>query len=462
MPDIYGILHIGKSALLTQQKAIDVTGHNIANVNTPGYSRQRVNMETREPIASQPGMMGTGVRAKEIQRIHDRLLGIQINNENQNLGRWESQKSSLERVEMIFDESTGYGLNQAMSEFWNAWHDVANDPSGEAARTVLVGKSERMAETFRQIDENLRQLQQDMDVTIKGTVEEINLISEEIADLNQKIMEAEATQQSTNDYRDKRDLLLTELSTLIDFNSFENSEGKVTVLTAGGRPLVENVSSWRLSTETNISGLQDVVWLDSEGNSVDITGSIAGGKLKGWLETRDVYIPDYLNKLDTLAGAIIAEVNALHAGGAGLDGSTGNAFFAGTSASDIAVEVSIASDVTLIAAAANAAGVPGDNANALAIADLQNALTLSGNTATFDEFYNALVSGVGNETHKAATYLDHQTATVSQLGNFRESIAGVSLDEEMVNLVKFQHAYDAAAKLITTVDELLGTLISMV
>jgi len=462
MPDIYGILHIGRSALLTQQKAVDVTGHNIANVNTPGYSRQRVHMETREPITFQPGMMGTGVRAKEIQRIHDRLLGIQINSEHQNLGRWEAQKGSLERVEMILDESTGYGLNQAMSEFWNAWHDVVNDPSGQAARTVLVAKSERMAETFRKIVTDLRQLQNDIDTTIKATVEEINLLSERIANLNQQIMEAEATHQNPNDYRDERDLLVTQLSALIGNNSFENSEGKVTVLIGGGNPLVENVSSRRLSTETNLSGLQDVVWVDSEGNSVAVTGSIAGGKLKGWIEARDVYIPDYLSRLDALAGGIIAEVNALHQGGYGLDGSTGNDFFAGTSAFDIEVDPGIVNDSTTIAAAANAVGIPGDNANAIAIAELQHQLTLNGNTTTFDGYYNALVSGVGNETQKASTYFDHQTAAVTQIDEFRESISGVSVDEEMINLIKFQHAYDAAAKLITTVDELLGTLMNMV
>jgi len=145
-----------------------------------------------------------------------------------------------------------------------------------------------------------------------------------------------------------------------------------------------------------------------------------------------------------------------------LDDSTGNSFFAGTSASDMAVNQDIAADVNKIAAAASLAGLPGDNSNAISIANLQNELAMSGNTATFDDFYNSLISSIGNEVRKAAVNFDHQSAVVTHLNNYRESVSGVSLDEEMVNLIKFQHAYDAAAKLIVTVDEMLITLINMV
>jgi flagellar hook-associated protein 1 FlgK len=462
MTDIFGILSIGRGALLTQQKAIDVTGHNIANVNTPGFSRQRVNMETREPFTSMPGQMGSGVRAAEIQRVYDRFLGGQINHENQNLGRWETHKGGLERVEMIFDESTGYGLNQALSEFWNAWQDVVNNPSGQAERTVLVSRSEVLAGNFTQIDADLKQLQRDIDISIRGAVGEINQLSAEIAALNEEIALAEVNGQNANDFRDKRDLLLKELSALIDIESFEGDGGKVTVMAAGGRPLVENTTSWRLSTEDNGSGHQDVVWIDGDGNPVTITGAVSRGALKGWLEVRDEYIPEYLTRLDTLAGSIISEVNTIHQGGFGLDGSTGNDFFSGTSASDMAVDANIVSDTNLIAAAENPGGAPGDNGNAIEIAELQNSLTTNGNTATFDDYYNALVSDIGTQSQKATINYEHQSAVVTQLDNYRETISGVSLDEEMVNLVKFQHAYDAAAKLIVTVDEMLATVINMV
>jgi flagellar hook-associated protein 1 FlgK len=462
MPDLFGILNTGKEALLTQKRALEVTGHNIANVNTPGFSRQRVELETKDPISSQAGQIGTGVRAKEIKRIYDRFLGIQICFETQTLGRWESQKEALEKVEMIFDESSGYGLNQAMSEFWNAWQDLANNPAGQAERVSLIAKSETLVTTFNKIHSDLKQLQKTIDISIRGTIEEINLIADQIADLNQKITQAEVGPQNANDYRDKRDLLLKQLSSMIDINSFEGKDGRVTVLVGGGRPLVENNSSWHLSTKSNASGLQDIVWINSDGSSVNITGNISGGKLKGWLEARDVVIPEYVERVDILAQSIISEVNNLHSNGFGLGGSTGNSFFTGESASDMAVNQDIDDDINKIAAAANLDGLPGDNSNAIAIANLQNELKMNDNTATFDDYYNSLVSDIGNEMQKAAINFDHQSTIITQLNNHRESISGVSLDEEMINLVKFQHAYEAATKLISTLDELLNTVINMV
>ncbi len=467
MSNVFGILNTGRTALLTQQKAIDITGHNIANVNTDGYSRQRVNMETNEPVSSSPGQTGTGVRTAEIQRVYDQFLGAQINEENQNLGNWEAQKGVLERVEIIFDESSGYGLNQAMSEFWNAWQDLANNPSDYAGRAALLAKSETMTTTFNNIYLNLEQIQRDIDTSIMGTVKEINSIAERIAGLNQKIALTEVGGQNANDYRDSRDLLLKELSLMINIDSFENSDGKVTVLVAGGRPLVENISSWNLSTQPDVdSDFQDIVWTDSGGNPVVITSSISGGKLKGWLEVRDVTIPDYLSKLNDLAEEIITEVNDFHKDGLGLndDVVAERNFFTGTKALDIAVNQDIVDDVNNIAAAGSLDGLPGGNSNAIKIANLQNELTMNGNpaTATFDDYYNSLVSDVGSGVQKATVNFDHQSLMTTHLDNYRESISGVSLDEEMVNLIKFQHGYNAAARLISVADELLDRVISMV
>ena len=460
MPGIYSILNVASRALLVQQRAIDVTGHNIANVNTLGYTRQRVNMETCVPIPFGPGMIGTGVRATEIQRIHDRFLGMQINIENQNLSKWEARKGALERSEIIFDESSGYGLNQAMSEYWGAWQDLANNPAGHTERMGLLATGETLARTFNDLYAELDQLQKDLDTNITGTVDQINLITEQIADLNQKVSQAEVSGQNANDYRDQRELLLNELSSMIDINSFEDGEGKVTVLVAGGRPLVQSNASWDLSTQIN-AGFHDVVWTDSDGNAVDITQDISGGKLKGWLEVRDTTIPDYMTRLDTLAGEMIAQVNAVHQGGFALDGSTGRDFFSGSSASDIAVNTAIVNDVDLIAASGTLVGIPGDNSNAIAVANLQNELTVGG-TATFDDYYNALVSDVGREVQTATYNFSHQADMMIHMENYRESISGVSLDEEMVNLVKYEHAYQAAAKLVTAMDDLLNTLMNMI
>jgi flagellar hook-associated protein 1 len=469
MPDIYGILNTASRSLLTQQKAIDVTGQNIANVNTPGYSRQRVVMEPSTPINFEPGQMGTGVKAAEIQRIYDGFIGGQINGENAKLGQWEATESGLARIELIFNESSGVGLEQAMGEFWSAWQDLVNNPSGYPERTVLLSSSETLSRTFNTMSENLQQIQLDYDRTIVGTLDEINGLSRQIVDLNDKISQVEIAGQNSNDYRDQREQLLKELSGLIETNTYENDQGQVTVLLGNGNPLVQSPHAYELSTVTNANGLQDVVWLDRSGTAIDVTASINGGELKGWLDVRDGYAQDYLDRLDTLAGAIITEVNAIHQGGYGMtiDAGTGapvtgQPFFAGTSASDMAVDPAIAADVNRIAAAITAATVPGDNRNAVALANLQGQLSMNGGSTTFDNYYSALASGVGNDVRNASANHEYEGAMVTHLENYRESVSGVSLDEEMINLVKFQHAYEAAAKLITTVDDMLNTVLNMV
>jgi flagellar hook-associated protein 1 FlgK len=563
MTDIYGVLSIGSKALSAQQKGIYVTGNNIANINTPGYSRQRLNMASDFPVDSSIGPVGTGVRAIEVERIYQRFLGVQINNETQSLGKWEANKDMLERVEMISDESEGYGLSQVMSDFWNAWQDLTNNPSGPVERSVLVAKSEMLAATFSKNYQDLQTVQTDIDTMIKGNVDEINQLAEKIGSLNQKIVQMEAGGDTANDYRDQRDQLLNDLSEMIDIDSFETANGAVTVSVGSGQPLVEGTNVYRLSTQVNASGHQNIVWVDAADNTVDITGTISGGKMKGWLDARDLDIRNYLNRLDTLAQGLMEEVNTLHASGYGLDGSTGNDFFTGAATASgvldsaltvtaeeggagniaitlvaggtagsetvttdpvtgdirIAIEDGVStqaqiaaalqahSSIATVAAAAPAAvwtlgsgtdsvtlsggssaakmkvnpaivlddqliaaaqsfdtvpgDKPGDNGNAIAIANLETAMTMKGNTATFGAYYESYIGDVGNAVQQAASYYDHQDQMVGQLENYRESISGVSIDEEMVNLVKFQNAYQAAAKLIAAADEMMQTVLNM-
>ena len=382
----------------------------------------------------------------------------------------------------------------------------------------------------------------------------------QIAELNQNIMEVEASGYSANDYRDQRDLALKDLAVLIDINSFEDATGRVTVSTGAGQTLVESNLSRNLTTQVNDFGFKDIAWVGPDGTAVNITGNISNGNLKGWLEARDVDIRGYLRQLDTLAEGLMERVNNLHQAGYGLDGSNGNDFFTGiatasgnmdslltitaepggsgnirvtlvgggtagaetlitdpvtgdiqiaiedgvstgaqiaaalqahsginsvvaaapgaawdlsavtnttalaggSSARDFQVNAAVSNDLDLIAASSTSTGIPGNNSQAIAIANLQHALTMNGNSSTFEGYYNSLVSKVGGNLQSAAAYFDHQSDMVVQLENRRESISGVSLDEEMINLVKFQTAYDAAAKLITTSDELLQTLLNMV
>jgi flagellar hook-associated protein 1 FlgK len=255
---------------------------------------------------------------------------------------------------------------------------------------------------------------------------------------------------------------LKELSELIDIDSFEDANGGVTVSVGSGQVLVEGTHTYNLSTQPDASGHRDITWIDSSGNSVIISDDISKGRLKGWLDARDVDINDSLNKLDTLAQDLMGAVNSRHRLGFGLDNSTGNDFFTGAvTTADFQVNPLIAGDTNRIAAAQDV-DKPGDSRNAIAIANLQEAPTMNGSTVTFGAYYDSMVSDAGLAVQQATSYYDHQSQMVLQVENYRESISGVSIDEETVNLIKYQNAYQAAAKLINTADEMMETILAMI
>jgi flagellar hook-associated protein 1 FlgK len=463
MSNIFGLMNIAQSSLYSQQKAIDVTGNNIANVNTPGYTRQRLNLVQSRPNISGNQLLGTGVTSeKGIQRFYDQFLSGQLNTQNEGLGRWESQQDALQKIELLFDEVSGFGLGDAMSQYWNAWQDVVNHPAGVVERTSLVSAGQYLAETFNHISEGLDTLREEVDRHVDSIVDDINTMAQQIADLNHKITLQEVDGHNANTLRDEREQVVFKLSKVIDLQSFEDGDGNISVAIGSGRPLVEGTTTWTLSTADN-SGVQNVLWQDSSGSTVDITNDIDSGELKGWIGSRDVMLADYSNQLDTLAGTMITQVNGLHSAGTTLDGvtTTGVDFFSGSSAGNIAVNTAIVANTDLIAAAGAAGSIPGDNSNAISIANLQSDSTLMPGNSTFDDYFNALVGAIGSDVQAAGYNHDHQSTMVHNLENYRQEVSGVSLDEEMVNLIQHQHAYNAAAKMITTADEMLSTLIGI-
>ena len=406
---------------------------------------------------------GTGARATDIQRIRDDFIGARINESNQEFGRWEAQKESMERVEILFNEANGVGLNSTMAGFWDAWQDLANNPSGTNERVIVTSQSELLATTLRTKRIELETVQNNMNASIVSTVSEINAIAAQIDEMNQQITAMEQSGFVANDHRDRREEALKTLSGLIDFTSIEEPGGEVRVTLGDGNILVGtpvNPAFGQLSTAVNAgTGFDDIVWDTAPG--VPLNGNISGGKLKGWLESRDTIAAGYISQLDTLATDLITTVNAQHTAGFNLNGITGVAFFTGTDAADIAVNPALVADPAAVAAASELVGVPGGNGNALAIGNLRSALTMNGGTATYDDYYNAMISNIGIKTAEAQFNHEFNQDALQQFENFRDSISGVSLDEEMINMVKFQQTYQASAKIITTVDEMLTTLMNM-
>jgi len=366
-------------------------------------------------------------------------------------------------VEVVFDESGGYGLNQALSEFWNAWQDLSLNPSGTTERSMVATTSQGLADAIRQKYSDLEKAQTEIDSAVKGGVETVNHLVAQIAELNQKIARTEADGTNANDYRDSRDLILKQIAEIIDIQTHENGDGQVVVSVAGGRPLVESGNIWQLQTQTNPDGHTDVLWADMNGSAANITSAIAAGKIGGWLHTRDKQITGYQNQLDALADGLRSQINAIHASGFGLDGTTGTHLFddSASGAAGFRVNQAVLNDLDLIAASANLPGVPGNADQAIVIHNLRTALTMNGN-ATFDSAADTLVSQVGYDVQTAKANSMHQADMMTYLQNYRESVSGVSLDEEMVNLVKFEAAYNAAAKMISMADDMLNTLMDLI
>ncbi len=555
----FSILNTAKLGLLSQQLAIEVTGQNISNVQTKGYSRQEVNFEATTPRSFSLGQLGTGVRVAGIERSHDEFLFSQILGEGDTLGRFKVKKDVFDQLEILLSESNGQSLNQTLSSFFSGIQDVSSNPTGLPERSSLVAEAQNLASVFNNLGESLFQIQQNLDATIAVEVARINSLSQEIAALNKSIHANEPTTFSANDLRDKRDQKVKDLSELIDLNFVDEQDGQISVTLGDGTPLVLQSRAFTLDTSINGNNKSflDVVVQDGAGNSTNITSAITGGSIKGYLEMRDTEVENLKDKLDRMAAGFVQEFNKTHQQGFGIDGSTGNNFFrpltttvvtninntgsatltaangdpsnisidkyeititgsnsfslsnlttgasSGTftftsgstfslangfavtisgspavgdkfklsvsesAARNFSVSNGVLSNSNKIAAGLNTST---DGANALQMVDLQSKLVFdsvtldaSGSgTFTFDEFYSSIVSTVGIQSFSSRSTYTQQEGILLQLDTRRESISGVSIDEEMINMIKFQQAYNAAARLISVVDELLDTVISQV
>lgn len=566
MSGLNAITNIAKTGLMTAQTAIQVTAHNIANVNNPDYKRQRVNMSSADMIMSGGTIIGTGVAVDGIERVYDRFLQLQIFGAKSSLGRYSKEEYVLSRLEAVFNDLEGYGLTNVLNEFFNAVQDAANDPTSYATRVALLGKGDTLAARINGMESRIRQQISDINKEISGKVGDINNLASQVASINQEILKAESSGGTANDLRDKRDALIKSLSEYIDITVLDNNDGQKTILAAGGNPLVESAfsASMGVMADANNDGNYDVIFPDVTGGYVDITNNISSGSLKGLIDTRDNTYKPAFNKFKTIAASITKEFNEIHRAGYGLDGSTGildlsgvtNAFFkpltpdvtannantgsalvttsgvinlsavtlsdyeirftssttfsivdttnntvissgaaytSGTNIDFDGLRVVITNspgpgtpqagdvfkvnvtknaarnfsvsltDANKFAAAQAAAALPGDNRNALALAALKDDSTvLSSGTATFSTYYQSIVADIGTKAQESTRNASFQDVVVNQMENNMDSVSGVSMEEEAANLVKYQYAYQAAAKIITVVDDLFNTLVNLV
>jgi flagellar hook-associated protein 1 FlgK len=483
MGGINAIMNIAAGAIQADQIAMEVVSHNIANVNTPGYTRQSAVLESGSPVSMNQLKIGMGVQVASVAQAFDPYTTRAIQQNTSSLNEYQTEASILSRLESLFNETGNATLSNAMSDFWNSWQDVANNPGGTVERTALLEKAGILTQKFNSLSNDLIQTKKDMNINLQMGIEKVNELTGKIADLNDKIVAAEADQTSANDLRDQRNSLLEELSRSVGNVSVEQGNGSVTVFTQGGNLLVDGNKHWDLQQSGN-----NIYW-----NNVpsDISKNLTGGQIGGWLDIRDEIVPQYQANLDELAGTLIQQVNTLHTAGYTLSGGTGTYFFqdfltspAVPSATDFegaAAYISLSSDVLghpENIAAGGVSGAPGDNENALNIAAIQTdgSLTIrkwtignrggstssSVETTSMDDYYRTLVGEIGITTEAANENQSFIQSRLDNLQDLRDSVSGVNLDEEMTELLKLQRAYEASSKIISIADEMLQSLLQSV
>lgn len=473
-------LEIGRRAILSQQAALSTTGQNIANANTTGYTRQEAVLQATRPLAN-PGLhngtipmqMGTGVEVTQLKRIRDQYLDLQYHNQQQQAGYWEAKSDSLGNLEAVFNETSDTGLNGAVDRFWQSLQELSKQPDSLPARSVVVSSGKQVADVLQDLSSGIELNQQSLSNQLSDSAIEVNSILKEVAALNKQILMVTATGSQPNDLKDRRDVLLDNLSNLVNIQTTQSQDGMVEVSVSG----VKLVSGMTVSS-FSIDPAQGGAMVD--GNVV----SLEGGAVKGLLETHGYSvngvitgtIPTLRTNLDALAVALADSINAIHAGAdaRSLDdmeaGSTTSAqllFFVDKddptqppkSAANMIINPVLVDSPAKVAAATSNQIADGTNAVAMGNVFL-NKQDINGVSSTISSFYQNMIGQLGMDVQGSERLRDNANIVLQQIDNQRQSVSGVSIDEEMTNMVRYQQAYNAAARYVTAVDELLDKLIN--
>jgi flagellar hook-associated protein 1 len=456
----------------TQMTGLSVSSQNISNVNTTGYSRQRVQISSSPDVATNIGPEGNGADATSIQQVVSNLLNGQIQSQASTSGYWTAQQTALQSTQNALNEylsgsgtasstsatstdTAGSGLSGQLSSLFAAFQDVATSPTSESARQKLIGAAQTVANAFNSLSTQFSKVKDSLNSSLNDDVTSANKLLTDIADLNKQIYTSEFSGGNANTLRDQREQDLENLGKLTNFTTSTGTNGSVNI-TIGGETLVAGSSlSDTLQTYDAGSGKYLVQTVTG---GVNLT--LTGGSIQGTIDARDGTLATMQSGLDSLAGSLITEVNTNHGSGYSLTGTTGANFFNGINAATISVNSTLANDPTLIQTSGSATA-GGDNSVALQLAQLGSRNLLSLGYKTFAGTYDASVATVGSALSNANTQVSNQDTVSSMLATQRSSVSGVSLDEEMTNLLSFQRAYQASASLVKTVDELMTTTIGL-
>jgi flagellar hook-associated protein 1 FlgK len=432
------LLNIGASALLSSQTALATTSHNISNVNTEGYSRQRADIVTRPPDYNGGMYVGTGANVDTIERMYDGFLANQVRSYTSSESQQDTFLSFASEVDRLLG-SESLGLNEGIESFFNAVYEVSNDPTSVAARQLMLSEGELLADRFNTINQQINEFDDQMDNMLSATIDEINSITSGIATLNQSIATATAagTGAPPNDLLDQRDQLLNQLSELVSVDTTVESNGSINVFVGNGQALVVGFSQVDLTEIADNSTNPPRVSIAYGTTGNDISAQLTGGEIGGAFQVRSQIIDKAIADLDTLASGIVTAFNTVQTAGVDLDGNAGTNLFDPTGTTSGTISVLLTDPRGIAASSAGATAGVGNNENALAMANLQTDLTMAGGTQTFAESYNRIVADVATRTLQADVGKQTQAGLLNQVKLRYESVSGVNLDEEAANLIKF-------------------------
>lgn len=465
MSSFGGILSIARSGLLASQQGVTIASNNITNAQTPGYSRQRAVFRTGEPVQLPFGSFGTGVFTQDVQRMRNVLLDDTWRQDAAAASRNETARDTLQAIERIWGEPSDTGLAAGLEQFWNAWSDLAAAPTSGAARAVVRQRGQQVGQQLNTFATRLDEMALQQRTRLTETVSRVNALAREIGAINTRIVAAESGGTESPELRDQRDLKVDELASLVGATAIEAADGSINVQ-LGGDTLVDGAEVKQIELRAP-NGFPDRMGVALVGDGVGPIETLAviGGRLGAQLDDFNETIPDAMASIDAIAAALVTEVNAIHR--TGFVGATAAGDFFDTNGPTALTARGIRLDAAIVAdpgaiAAADAANEAGNNGVAIRLGQLRStAVTVGATTQSIGAAWRGTVTGTAIAANAADAASTAARTLADQTDARRESVKGVSIDEEMVNLMKFQQSYAAAARLISVVDEMSQTLINL-
>ncbi len=462
---IMGTMEMARNAMRVARSGAEVSGNNLANAANPAYARQRIKLNSSVTIPTEKGPQGSGAEVARLEQIRDKVLDKSIISEKSISQYFDAKQVYLRRAEANLGQTVdtrsidsgggASGIAEGMTELFNSFQSLSVSPTSTAERQIVVFNAQKIADKFNTIDRRLGDLRTGINAEVEDLITSVNSKLKSVAKIAINLGNIEIVEGSANEVRDSLQSRLEELAEYVNISTATNTDGELNVFVDGFQMITDNIMTNSVGLHTDTNGMHTMAE-QVAGNVINLKS----GYLKGLIDARDTSIVDLKTKVNTLAVQLITEVNTLHRSGYDLDGNTGQDLFTGTGAADVGVNANIISDPKQLQGSSSAS--ESSNNDVIRSIAALSITTLAGlNGMTFSEHYGNTISRFGQEISLTTSQLDDQQTVQKMLEKQRESIMGVSVDEEVANLLVYQRAFQASAKLLTTMDGLMRDVLNL-